>query len=68
MLTRKCRVVLLMLRRDRYTYQEIATRMGISVSMVKKYLVRGLSVCQQRVSRDSLNTVESLQGAVRQDG
>lgn len=45
----KCRAVLLLHRRDRYTYQEIAARMGISVSMVKKYLTKGLTVCQKRL-------------------
>lgn len=61
MLTPKCRAVLLMHRRDRYTYEEIATRLGISVSMVKKYLVRGLSICQQHISRDSSKAVKSAQ-------
>lgn len=51
-LTPKCRVVLILHRRDRYTMKEIAQRMGISVSMVKKYLVKGLSVCQASVSFD----------------
>ena len=51
-LTPKCRAVLIMHRRDRYTMKEIGQRMGISVSMVKKYLVKGLSVCQARVSFD----------------
>ncbi len=45
----KCRAVVLMHRRDRYTYVEIAERMGISVSMVKKHLVKGLAVCQKRL-------------------
>ena len=51
-LTPKCRAVLIMHRRDRYTMKEIAAAMGISVSMVKKYLVKGLSVCQAQVSFD----------------
>jgi len=51
-LTPKCRAVLIMHRRDRYTMKEIAATMGISVSMVKKYLVKGLSVCQAQVSFD----------------
>jgi RNA polymerase sigma-70 factor (ECF subfamily) len=46
-LSPKCRAVLLMHRRDRYTYVEIAAEMQMSVSMVKKYLVKGLSVCQE---------------------
>ena len=55
-LTPKCCAVLIMHRRDRYTMKEIAERMGISVSMVKKYLVKGLSVCQAKVSFDSVAT------------
>lgn len=51
-LSPKCRAVLLMHRRDRYTYTEIAAKMGISVSMVKKYLVKGLAICQAQVSFD----------------
>lgn len=46
-LTPKCRKVLMMHRRDRYTYSEIAAEMDISVSMVKKYLTRGLARCQE---------------------
>ena len=55
MLVPKCRAVLLMHRRDRYTYKEIAQRMDISVSMVKKYLVKGLSVCQQHLIKENDN-------------
>lgn len=46
-LTPKCRTVLMLHRRDQYTYAEIAAKMGISVSMVKKHLVRGLARCQE---------------------
>lgn len=46
-LTPKCRAVLMMHRRDQYTYSEIAAKMGISVSMVKKHLTRGLARCQE---------------------
>lgn len=46
-LSPRCRAVLLMKRRDGLTQREIAEQMGISVSMVKKFLARGLSVCQQ---------------------
>ena len=52
-LSPKCRVVLLMHRRDRFTYREIAERMGLSVSMVKKYLVQGLTACQERMLQDA---------------
>lgn len=52
-LSPKCRAVLLMHRRDRYTYREIADRMGVSVSMVKKYLIKGLTVCQERTMQEA---------------
>jgi len=61
-LSPKCRAVILMHRRDRYTYEEIACRMEISVSMVKKYLVKGLSVCQQSVSREPATNHRSVPG------
>jgi len=46
-LSPKCCAVLLLHRRDQYTYREIASKMGISVSMVKKYLTQGLTRCQE---------------------
>lgn len=52
-LSPKCRAVLLMHRRDRYTYNEIAAEMQMSVSMVKKYLVKGLSVCQEYLMHET---------------
>jgi RNA polymerase sigma-70 factor (ECF subfamily) len=67
-LSPKCRAVLLMHRRDRYTYEEIASSLGISVSMVKKYLVKGLSVCQQRIAGNASTHVEPLQPGMTQDG
>jgi len=45
-LSPKCRQVLMMHRRDKYTYEEIAKQMSLSVSMVKKYLTKALSECQ----------------------
>lgn len=52
-LSPKCRAVLIMHRRDRYTLREIAERLGLSVSMVKKYLVKGLSVCQEYMMHET---------------
>ena len=49
-LTPKCRAVLILHRRDGMTYQEISERIGISVSMVKKYLIQGLRHCRQALS------------------
>lgn len=70
-LTPKCRAVLIMHRRDRYTMKEIGEHMGISVSMVKKYLVKGLSVCQASVSFDPVatdNERNAIPTKAKQDG
>ena len=67
-LSPKCRAVLLMHRRDRYTYEEIAAKLEISVSMVKKYLVKGLSVCQQALSGDASNRDDAVLRGERQNG
>jgi RNA polymerase sigma-70 factor (ECF subfamily) len=48
-LTPKCRAVLVMHRRDGMTYDEIAKALGISPSMVKKYLSIGLKHCCGRL-------------------
>lgn len=48
-LSPKCRAVLILHRRDRMTYDEIAAEIGISASMVKKYLLQGLRHCRERL-------------------
>jgi RNA polymerase sigma-70 factor (ECF subfamily) len=48
-LTPKCRAVLILHRRDGMTYDEIGQRLGISASMVKKYLAIGLRHCRSRL-------------------
>ena len=50
-LSPKCRAVVLMHRRDGMTYNEIAAALGISSSMVKKYLSRGLAHCRVSMRR-----------------
>jgi RNA polymerase sigma-70 factor (ECF subfamily) len=49
-LSPKCRAVVILYRRDGLTYKEIGTRIGISTSMVKKYLARGLRHCREHLS------------------
>lgn len=49
-LSPKCRAVLILHRRDGMTYEEIGTRIGISPSMVKKYLSQGLRHCRARLA------------------
>ncbi len=48
-LTPKCRTVVILHRRDGMTYDEIAARLHISPSMVKKYLAIGLRHCRSRL-------------------
>ncbi len=50
-LSPKCRAVVLMHRRDGMTYDEIAAALGISSSMVKKHLSRGLAHCRVSMRR-----------------
>lgn len=42
----KCRAAIVMHRRDGMTYDEIAAELGVSSSMVKKYLSQGLARCR----------------------
>jgi RNA polymerase sigma factor (sigma-70 family) len=49
-LSPRCRAVLIMYRRDGLSYKEIATRIGISTSMVKKHLARGLRHCRENLA------------------
>ena len=48
-LTPKCRAVLILHRRDGLTYDEVGERIGISASMVKKYLAQGLKHCREQL-------------------
>jgi RNA polymerase sigma-70 factor (ECF subfamily) len=49
-LSPKCRAVLILHRRDGMTYEEIGAQIGISASMVKKYLSQGLRHCRERLA------------------
>ena len=48
-LSPKCRAVVILHRREGMTYDEIAARLHISPSMVKKYLSAGLRQCRDRL-------------------
>jgi len=50
-LSPNARAVLVLHRRDGFSLDEIGARLGVSRSMVKKYLVRGLAACRQQLSR-----------------
>lgn len=43
----KCRAVLVMQYREEMSYAEIAERLGVSVHMVKKHVVRALELCRR---------------------
>lgn len=47
----RCKAVLLMQHRDGMSYQEIAERLGVSTHMVKKYVVKALTLCRQDMAR-----------------
>lgn len=47
----KCRAAIVMHRRDGMTYDEIAEALGVSPTMVKKYLSQGLARCRARLRR-----------------
>jgi len=50
-LSPKCRAVLVMHYRDELSYREISEQLLISASMVKKYIVKALTVCRQGMGR-----------------
>ena len=43
----RCKAVLLMQHRDGMSYEEIAQQLGVSTHMVKKYVVRALTLCRR---------------------
>ncbi len=46
----RCKAVLLMQHREGMTYKEIASRLGVSTHMVKKYVVRALKLCRDDIA------------------
>ncbi len=50
-LSPKCRAVLVLHYRDELGYREIAEQLSISTHMVKKYIVKALTVCRQGMGR-----------------
>jgi RNA polymerase sigma factor (sigma-70 family) len=50
-LSPKCRAAVIMQYRFELSYQEIASRLGVSPHMVKKYLAQALSHCRRRMAR-----------------
>ena len=48
-LSPNCRAVVILHRREGMTYEEIGHEIGVSASMVKKYLAQGLKHCRERL-------------------
>jgi len=53
-LPERTRAVLVMQYRDGLSYKQIAERLGVSPHMVKKHVVRGLSVCRLALASDAM--------------
>lgn len=49
-LSPKARAALIWHRRDGQTYKQIAARLGVSVNMVKKYLVQAVAYCRRAMT------------------
>jgi RNA polymerase sigma factor (sigma-70 family) len=50
-LSPKCRAVVVLQYWHGMSYEDIASRLGMSTHMVKKYLAQGLSLCRRRMAR-----------------
>lgn len=51
-LSYKAQAALVLYRRDGFTLEEVASKLGISLAMVKKYLVRAILHCRQQMPLD----------------
>ena len=51
-LPEKCRAVFIMLRLKEYSYAQVEQELGISSTMILKYLNRALSHCRQRLQAE----------------
>lgn len=49
----KCQAVFVMLRIKHYSYAEVERELGISSTMIQKYLHRALTHCRQRLEAES---------------
>ena len=49
-LPRACKIALIRHRRDGYSYQQIATELGVSPNTVKDYIVKALNECRSHFS------------------
>ena len=53
-LPENCRRALILHRRDGWTYNEIAEELGVSSSMVKKYLRKALVLCRRALAEEEV--------------
>ena len=51
-LSYKAQAALILYRRDGYSLEEIAQKLGVSLAMVKKYLVKAVLHCRQNMPPD----------------
>ena len=58
-LPKRCRRALILHRRDGWTYDEIAADLGVSRSMVTKYLRKALVLCRHALANDEASTSET---------
>lgn len=48
----RARAALILYRRDGFSLEEVAAQLGVSIAMVKKYLVKAVFHCRQRMPMD----------------
>jgi len=53
-LTPKCRAVFVLFHFDGVSQRDIADRLGISVSMVEKYVRQAVNHCEQRLTESNI--------------
>lgn len=49
----RCKAVMIMQYRDQMSYAQIARELGVSTHMVKKYVMKALSLCRKQAQRES---------------
>jgi len=64
-LPERCRRALMLHRRDGWTYDEIAADLGVSRSMVKKYLRKALVLCRRALAEDEASKEAYAEGSAK---
>jgi RNA polymerase sigma factor (sigma-70 family) len=55
----KFQAVLVLQYRDGLSYQEIATKLGVTTHAVEKYVMQGLALCRKRLPRNDAAACDS---------